>query len=153
MGNIRDSQRAKVYTAETNFIRKVDLKRRTLRELQKKIGQILYGPTFNKYSSSRYPVTIRHPLRNDATCSWVEKNAKIVVVNKQHMEYITLAHEMAHILCMRTFKPSIADHGIEFMWIYRGIAEEVLTKANFLIWEKTFMKAGVRWSSESVRFA
>lgn len=152
MRNIRDSQKGKVYGAENNFTLKAGLKRRTLRELNKKSGQILHGSTFNKYSSSRYPVIVRHPLGNNAKCSWVEDNTKIVVINKQHMEYITLSHEMAHILCMRTFKPSIADHGIEFMWIYRGIAEEVLTKANFLIWEKSFLKLGVKWSSESVRF-
>lgn len=152
MASSRDNQRGKVYAAESHFNLTVDLKRRTLRELQKKSGQILHGSTFNKYSASRYPVVVQHPIAHNATDSWTEENAKIVIINKRHMEYISLAHEMAHILVMRTFKPSIADHGIEYMWIYRGIAEEVLTKINFLKWEKSFLKLGVRWSSESVRF-
>ncbi len=152
MGKTRDGQVKKVYEAEYSFHQAVDLKPRTLRELQKKTGQILHGPTFNKYSASRYPVIVRGPSGNNQRSSWVEQNARIVIFSKGHFEYISLAHEMAHILIMRTFKPSIADHGIEFCWIYRGIAEEVLTKANFRIWEKSFLKEGVRWSSESVLF-
>lgn len=151
MGKIRDSQKHKVYAADARFWKQANLKKRTLRELQKKAAQLLHGPTFNKYSTDRYPVTVR--LASSASNhSWTEHNALIIAVNEQQMNFIVVAHEMAHILIMREFGYRVSSHGQEYAWIYRGLAEEVLTKANFSMWEKSQLKSGVRWNSESVLF-
>lgn len=144
----RDSQRQKVYHGEWTWSRSKEWKTLTLREMQKKVNQMMSTQAWYQYSSSRYPILVRL-TRSDAYTSRADNNARLISIAPGHEMLPVLIHEVAHIIVMRSRGAQPASHGPEFMWIYRMLAEEMFTKAQFEGWEASMLKYGVRWDREA----
>jgi len=150
MSRSRDNQKHKVYEAEREWWKAEDWDRLELREIQRITNGWMRTDIFNAYSRSREPFRVRLGMTN-TNHSWVDYyGTEIVIANSQRILPVLL-HEFPHMIDVRARGNSHghAWHGPEYMWMYRSLVEEVMTKAQFLTWESIMLKHDVRWNREA----